>query len=212
MGNSQFCLVSLIAEEECFQNYTNCSSIGSKMINLVAFNCCDWNFSITVFGRCDFFCGTEVDVIFLQEVASNFSDFFQRSSLAKDFKCVSPPSILVNPEGFWGRKKTHRSLWVWLARFGLYRDYIDNIGVQKWDSLLKFEGEDMKMKDVSTFDPTHGYTLHNELFFIDYGGLKHLLLLQIGTSSDRILNVCSLIQLTRYGWKTRPASWLAVWF
>ena len=47
-----------------------------------------------------FFCGTEVDVIFLQEVASNFSDFFQRSSLAKDFKCVSPPSILVNPEGF----------------------------------------------------------------------------------------------------------------
>lgn len=70
------------------------------MINLVAFNCCDRNFSITVFGRCDFFCGTEVDVIFLQEVASNFSDFFQRSSLAKDFKCVSPPSILVNPEGF----------------------------------------------------------------------------------------------------------------
>jgi len=34
-----------------------------------------------------------VDVIFLQEVASNFSDFFQRSSLAKDFKCVSPPSM-----------------------------------------------------------------------------------------------------------------------
>ena len=56
VGNSQFCLVSLIAEEECFQN-SNCSSIGSKMINLVAFNInsCDWNFPITVFGRCDFF-------------------------------------------------------------------------------------------------------------------------------------------------------------
>ena len=39
---------------------------------------------------------TKVDVIFLQEVASNFYDFFQRSSLATSFHSVLPSGILVS--------------------------------------------------------------------------------------------------------------------
>ena len=39
---------------------------------------------------------SKVDVIFLQEVASNFYDFFQRSSLATSFHCVLPSGILVS--------------------------------------------------------------------------------------------------------------------